>query len=59
MILLEEIAEAQGRFAQQRIKPFQLNADFIFVERDGANYLFLEDTSAAVRSQRVSATIST
>jgi len=44
MILLEEIADAEARFAQERIKPFRLNAEFIFIERDGANYLFLEDT---------------
>jgi three-Cys-motif partner protein len=44
MILLEEIADAQARFAQERIKPFRLNAEFIFVERDAANYLFLQET---------------
>jgi len=41
---LEEIADAEARFARVRIKPFRLNTDFIFVERDGANYLFLEET---------------
>jgi three-Cys-motif partner protein len=44
MILLEEIAAAEARFAQQRTKPFRLHAEFIFVERNGANYQFLKDT---------------
>jgi three-Cys-motif partner protein len=44
MILLEEIAAAQARFQHERTKPFQLNAEFIFVEKTGGNYLFLEDT---------------
>lgn len=37
MILLEEITVAEARFARERIKPFRLNAEFIFVEREGAN----------------------
>jgi three-Cys-motif partner protein len=44
MILLEEIAAAQARFQHERTKPFQLNAEFIFVEKIAGNYVFLEDT---------------
>jgi three-Cys-motif partner protein len=43
MILLEEIAAAQAQFKQERTKPFQLNAEFIFVEKIGANHQFLAD----------------
>jgi len=43
LIVLNEIAAAQTRIDAQRTKPAKIDADFVFVEKDRANFAYLQD----------------
>lgn len=46
LIVLNELAAAQLRIDAQRTKPAKIDADFVFVERDRANFEYLQDALA-------------